>query len=64
MKRVNGSIAFTKSEVKQIVRLYTKKKLSLGAVADTMAVSTPTIRRILTDNKVTIRPRGRQPQAA
>ena len=58
MKRINNTPTFTKSEINRIMKLYDKGN-GLGSIAKTFAVSIPTIRRILTENSVNIRGRGR-----
>lgn len=64
MKRVNMIPVFTATETKKIVNLYTKKRQTLNTIAATFGVGYTTIRRVLTENGITIRKPGRQLQTA
>lgn len=59
MKRVNNTVTFTKTEIKRIIKAYTKEKFSLTHMSAAFGVSIFTIRKTLVDNGITIRGRGR-----
>lgn len=54
-------IEFDRTNTAYVIREYTKG-FSMTVIAEEFGVSVTTIRRVLLDADVTIRPRGRQPQ--
>lgn len=50
---------FNKTQIKSMISGYTNKNMSLAALASKFGTSISTVRRVLTQNGVTIRPRGR-----
>jgi len=52
-------IVLNKTETKRLIKQYTKQRMGLVALAEEWGYSVPTIRRLLVDAGVTIRPRGR-----
>lgn len=53
---------FTSSQVNSMIRRYNNGEV-MQALAEHYGVSIPVVRRILAENNVTIRPRGRRPQS-
>jgi transposase len=46
----------------EVVKLYVQEKLSIRNVAKQVGCSTPTVKKVLVNNEVVLRSRGRQPK--
>ena len=55
-------ITLNKTKTKKMTSQYIRKGMSLQSIANEWGFSIATVRRLLTDAGVTIRPRGRQKQ--